>query len=158
MVLCIAYIFDKLFETIIFILTYGLIRCDFTKMIHGSDFTKSAHKGIIYCRIITFLVQTISIIFIFKINISKYINLILAFLLGVINYIGKCFIEKCVKKTIFYKGMKIDELPKDLKGIEYEIIYQYYVKRYKLGYIAYNLNYSIDNIKKIKSKILKRYS
>ena len=54
--------------------------------------------------------------------------------------------------------MKVDELPKDLKGIEYDIILQYYVKRYKLDKIAINLNYSVDNIKKLKAKIIKRYS
>lgn len=54
--------------------------------------------------------------------------------------------------------MKVEDLPKDLKGIEYDIIYQYYVKRYKLDKIAINLNYSVDNIKKLKAKIIKRYS
>ena len=43
-------------------------------------------------------------------------------------------------------------------GIEYDIILQYYVKRYKLDKIAINLNYSVDNIKKLKAKIIKRYS
>lgn len=54
--------------------------------------------------------------------------------------------------------MKVEDLPNDLVGIEYEIIYQYYVKRYKLGKIAMNLNYSIDNINKIKKKVILRYS
>ena len=66
----------------------------------------------------------------------------------------KNVIEYKVKKTKFYKGMLAENIPKDLVGIEYEIIYQYYVLRYKLDKIGYNLNYSSDNIYKIKAKIL----
>ena len=153
-----AFISDKIYEIFTFILTYTIIRCEFTKAIHGSDFTKSAYKGIVYCRIITFVIQIISIIFIINIDISKYINLILAFILGIINFLGKDYLEYKLNKVVFYKGMKVDELPKDLKGIEYDIIYQYYIKRYKLDKIAINLNYSVDNIKKLKAKIIKRYS
>ena len=153
-----AFISDKIYEIFTFILTYTIIRCEFTKMIHGSDFTKSSYKGIVYCRLITFAIQIISIIFIINIDISKYINLILAFILGIINFLGKDYLEYKINKVVFYKGMKVDELPKDLKGIEYDIIYQYYIKRYKLDKIAINLNYSVDNIKKLKAKIIKRYS
>ena len=99
-----------------------------------------------------------TIIFIIKVAISRYVNLILAFVLGIINFLGKDYLEYKINKVIFYKGMKVDDLPKDLKGIEYDIILQYYVKRYKLDKIAFNLNYSVDNIKKLKAKIIKRYS
>lgn len=153
-----AFINNKLYEGFTFILTYTIIRCEFTKAIHGSDFTKSAYKGIVYCRIITFVIQIISIIFIINIEISKYINLILAFVLGIINFLGKDYLEYKLNKVVFYKGMKVEDLPKDLKGIEYDIMFQYYIKRYKLDKIAINLDYSVDNIKKIKSKIIKRYS
>ena len=138
-------------------ITYSLIRNEFTKAIHSSDFTTSSHKGIIYCRIITTIVQLISIIFLIKVDISKYINIGLALLLGIINFLAKDYLEHKVKKTTFYKGMLAEDIPVELTGIEYEIIYQYYVKRIKLDRIAIDLNYSIDNIKKIKSKIIKRY-
>ena len=151
-----ALIFDKWFEMLIFVISYTLIRTEFLKAIHGSDFTESAKKGIIYCRIITFIVEIISVLFICNLNISKYINIILAVVLGIINFFAKDYLEYKIKKMVFYKGMK--EIPKELKGIEYEIMYQYYIKRYKLDKIAMNLGYSVDNIKKIKAKILKRYS
>lgn len=139
-------------------ITYSLIRNEFTKAVHGSDFTTSSHKGIVLCRFITTIVQLISIIFLVKIETLKYINIGLATLLGVINFLAKDYLEYKIKKTIFFKGMLVDNIPQELKGIEYEIIYQYYVKRYKLEDIAINLDYSIDNIKKIKAKIIKRYS
>lgn len=157
-VLIVAFIFDKLIEFLIFMFTYTIIRSEFTKAVHGSDFTNSAHKGIVYCRIITTCVQLISIIFLIKVDISKYINILLAVLLGVINFFAKDYLEHKVKKIKFYKGMSAEDIPKELVGIEYEIIYQYYVKRYKLDKIAYYLQYSYDNVYKIKAKVIKRYS
>ena len=88
----------------------------------------------------------------------KYINIWLAGCLGVINFFAKDYLDYRIKKTKFYKGMLAEDIPVELVGIEYEIIYQYYVKRYKLDKIAYNLNYSKDNINKIKAKIIRRYS
>lgn len=158
MVCLFAALVDKIYEGLVFIMTYTLIRCEFTKAVHGSDFTKSAYKGIVYCRLITFAVQIVSLIFIIAVDISKYINLVLAFLLGVINFLSKDYLEHKLHNVVFYKGMKVEDIPKDLKGIEYDIIYQHYVLRYKLDKIAINLNYSVDNIKKLKAKIIKRYS
>ena len=153
-----AVIFDKWLEMLVYITTYTIIRSEFTKMIHGKDFTESYAKGIVYCRIITFVVQAISITFLIKANISRYGNMILALALGVINFFAKDYLEYKVKKTIFFKGMTKEQLPTDLKGVEYDIMYQYYVKRYKLEYIAQKVSYSISNVKQIKANILKRYS
>jgi hypothetical protein len=158
LVLIVAFISDKLLEFLVFMVTYTFIRDEFEKAVHGSDFTDSAHKGIVYCRIITTIVQLVSIIFLIKVDISKYINILTGFTLGIINFLAKDYLEYKVKKCKFYKGMLAEDIPDDLVGIEYEVIYQYYVKRYKLDKIGYNLNYSSDNIYKIKAKILKRYS
>ena len=157
-VLIIAFISNKLAEFLIFMLTYTFIRDEFEKAIHGSDFTNSPSKAIKLCRLITTIVQLVSLIFLISFNISKYINILFAVCLGVVNFIAKDYLEYKVKKCKFYKGMLAEDIPDDLVGIEYEIIKQYYVNRYKLDKIAYNLNYSKDNINKIKAKILKRYS
>lgn len=93
-----AYIFNKTVEALSFILTYTIIRDEFNKAIHGSDFTNSAYKGNKYCRIITFAVQVISLLFIIAINISKYVDLALSFALGIINFFAKDYLEcKLVK-------------------------------------------------------------
>lgn len=157
-VIFIAIMFDKLFEFLVFLVTFSFIRNEFTKAIHGSDFTNSAHKSIVYCRLITTIIQIISIIFLIKFDISKYINLLLAFCLGILNFFCKDYLEYKVKKQLFYKGMAKEDIPEDLKGNEYKIIYMYYIESYKLDKIAISLGYSVDNVKKIKSKILKRYS
>lgn len=157
-VLVVAFVFDKFAEFLIFMLTYSTIRAEFSKQIHGSDFTDSATKGIKYCRIITTIVQLISILFLIKINLSKYANISLAVGLGILNFLAKDYLEHIRNKVIFYKGMKECELPKDLVGIEREVMCQYYVKRYQLGKIAINLGYSIENIKRIKKKVALFYS
>ena len=157
-VLVIAFLSDKLIEFITFMFTYTIIRNEFTKAVHGSNFTSSAHKGIIYCRIITTIVQLVSIIFLVKVDVSKYINLLFAVILGIVNFLAKDYLEHKIKKIRFYKGMSKEEIPQELTGIEYDIIYQYYVKRKQIEQIAYKLNYSYDNIYKIKAKIIKRYS
>ena len=74
-VLIVAFISDKLIEFLTFMLAYSFIRNEFTKAVHGSDFTTSAHKGIVYCRIITTIVQLVSIAILVKVDISKYINI-----------------------------------------------------------------------------------
>lgn len=154
-----AYFFNKWFEMCIYVLTYTFIRHEFSKGVHGKDFTESYSKGIKYCRYITFSIQLISLIFIISVDLSKYINLILAFILGIINFFVKDYLEFYVTtKIVFYKGMTEDDIPKDLVGIEKEIVLQYYIKRYKLDKIAFNVGYSVDNVKKLKAKIIKRYS
>ena len=61
-VLIVAFISDKLIEFLIFMVTYTFIRDEFEKAVHGSDFTNSAHKSIVLCRIITTIVQLLSIL------------------------------------------------------------------------------------------------
>lgn len=154
-----AYLFNKTFEMIIYVVSYTIIRSEYYKQIHGKDFTESYSKGIKYCRYITFGVQIISLVFIISVDISKYVNLLLAFILGIINFFAKDYLEYIiVNKIVFYKGMNESDIPSDLAGIEREIIVQYYIKRYKLDKIAFNVKYSVDNVKKIKAKIIKRYS
>ena len=154
-----AYLFNKWFEMCSYIVTYTIIRSEFSKAVHGKDFTESYSKGIKYCRYITFSIQLISLIFIISVDLSKYINLILAFVLGIINLFAKDYLEFYFKsKVVFYKGMAENEIPDDLKGIERDIMVYYYVKLYKLDKIALCVGYSVDNIKKIKAKIKQRYS
>lgn len=153
-----AILFDKWLEMLMYIVTYSIIRFEFVKMVHGKDFTNSYSKGIVYCRIITFVVQAISLIFLIKINISRYGNMLLALALGLINFFAKDYLEYKVKKTIFFKGMSKEQIPTDLKGIEYNIMYLYYVERQKLEYIAQKVGYCLSNVKTKKREILKRYS
>lgn len=134
-----AYLSNKWFEMLIFILAYTLIRFEFSKAIHGTDFTSSSYKGIIYCRYITFIVQILSLIFIKNINISKYINLILAFILGIINFFAKDYLEYIVLvkhyeskikefNTRPLESLSIEEMKRLMPSVKYdrlEIVYNF---------------------------------
>lgn len=92
-----------------------------------------------------------------RFSISILFIIILTFSTNLISFYVRDYLDKNIKTT-FYKGMNADELPSDLKGIDYDIMNLYYVKRKQLEYIAGAVNYSVDNVKKLKAKILKRYS
>ena len=92
--LVIALMFNLLLEMFIFVISYTFIRLEFTKAVHGSDFTKSPSKAIWICRLITTVVQLISIIVVVKLDISKYVNILLAVVLGVINHFVRDWKDK----------------------------------------------------------------
>lgn len=98
-VFILAYIFNKPYEMFIYIITYTFVRNEFTKAVHGKDFTSSYAKGIVYCRIITIVVQTISIIFLININISRYVNVLIGILLGIVNFFAKDYLEYHIVKN-----------------------------------------------------------
>ena len=92
-------------------------------------------------------------------QLHRAINrILLSALLGLINFFAKDYLEYRMNKIVFYKGMKEEELPNGLIGFERDIMLMYYVNRYKLDKIALKVGYSVDNVKKLKSKIIKRYS
>ena len=98
-VFILAYIFNKPYELFIYIVSYTFIRNEFTKAIHGKDFTDSSAKAIIYCRLITMVIQSVSIIFLININFLRYVNILLAVSLGVINFFAKDYFEYHLVKT-----------------------------------------------------------
>ena len=134
-----AYLFNKWFEMLIYYISYSIIRNEFSKAIHGSDFTNSAYKGIKYCRYITLGVQLISLIFIINTNSSKYVNLVLALSLGIINFFAKDYLEYKVLIKHYEKKLKdfntkpletltIEEMKKLMPKAKYdrlEIVYDF---------------------------------
>lgn len=134
-----SWTFDKWFEMFTYVVTFTVIRCEFTKAVHGKDFTESYSKGIKYCRYITFGVQVISLIFLINIDISKYVNLILAFVLGIINFFAKDYLEYVILVKHYenkikefnskpLENMSIEEMKKIMPGIKYdrlEIVYNF---------------------------------
>lgn len=81
--------------------------------------------------------------------------------------LGNCLIKFIIIQTFKYKeriirkGINEQELiqmcdEKGLNELEKSIMVDYYCKGYKLDKIAIKNQYSVDNIKKIKAKLLKR--
>ena len=157
-VLATSSIFGVLLEMSLFILYFYFIKELFTKQFHADTIVKSPSKAVALCFTITFLTQFTFIFILVHFELSFYTNIYLGIGLGLFSYILQDYLESKFQKIVFFKGMKVEDLPNDLVGIEYEIMYQYYVKRYKLGKIAINLGYSIENIKRIKKKVALFYS
>ena len=157
-VLATSSIFGVLLEMSLFILYFYFIKELFSKQFHADTIVKSPSKAVALCFTITFLTQFTFIFILVRFELSFYTNIYLGIGLGLFSYILQDYFECKFKKLVFFKGMKVEDLPNDLVGIEYEVMKRYYVDRYQIKEIASDLGYGIDNIKKIKAKIIKRYS
>lgn len=157
-VLATSSIFGVLLEMSLFILYFYFIKELFSKQFHADTIVKSPSKAVALCFTITFLTQFTFIFILVRFELSFYTNIYLGIGLGLFSYILQDYLESKFKKLVFFKGMKVEDLPNDLVGIEYEVMKRYYVDRYQIKEIASDLGYGIDNIKKIKAKIIKRYS
>ena len=139
LIFLIAYLFNRWFEMLVFTLTYNIIRCEFTKAVHGNDFTTSHNKAIRLCRLITFIVQFISIIFLMTINLSKYLNIFLACVLGIINFILKYYIEREFSFELKLRNEKdLKKLCNDFKISQnaYNRLYMRYIQKLSISEIA----------------------
>ena len=157
-VLATSSIFGVLLEMSLFILYFYFIKELFSKQFHADTIVKSPSKAVALCFTITFLTQFTFIFILVHFELSFYTNIYLGIGLGLFSYMLQDYLESKFKKLVFFKGMKVEDLPNDLVGIEYEVMKRYYVDRYQIKEIASDLGYGIDNIKKIKAKIIKRYS
>lgn len=157
-VLATSSIFGVLLEMSLFILYFYFIKELFSKQFHADTIVKSPSKAVALCFTITFLTQFTFIFILVRFELSFYTNIYLGIGLGLFSYMLQDYLESKFKKLVFFKGMKVEDLPNDLVGIEYEVMKRYYVDRYQIKEIASDLGYGIDNIKKIKAKIIKRYS
>ena len=157
-VLATSSIFGVLLEMSLFIIYFYFIKELFSKQFHADTIVKSPSKAVALCFTITFLTQFTFIFILVRFELSFYTNIYLGIGLGLFSYILQDYFECKFKKLVFFKGMKVEDLPNDLVGIEYEVMKRYYVDRYQIKEIASDLGYGIDNIKKIKAKIIKRYS
>lgn len=157
-VLATSSIFGLLLEMSLFIIYFYSIKGLFTKQFHADTICKSPTRAVQLCFTITFLTQLTFITILVHFELSFYTNIYLGIGLGLFSYILQDYFECKFKKLVFFKGMKVEDLPNDLVGIEYEVMKRYYVDRYQIKEIASDLGYGIDNIKKIKAKIIKRYS
>lgn len=138
-ILTIAYFFNKLTEMLIFTLTYNVIRKDFTLAVHGNDFTASHSKAVKICRLITFVIQFISIIFIISIDISKFLNTFLACVLGILNFVFKFYIENYLGLELKLRNPDMLKKMCDEANISenaYKRLYMKYIEKKSIKEIA----------------------
>ena len=146
----ISYWLNSVVECIFITLSFWINKFAFGKPFHAKD-TKTC-----------FIISSISYIILDKLATSTIgISLLWQVILGVMfSFITSRFVKNTIKKL--YKGMPIDEFNNkitkvtDKDSLQYKICYMYYIERKSELQISHNVNYSIDNIKKIKSKINKQ--
>ena len=146
----IAYFLNSVIECIFITLSFWINKFAFGKPFHAKD-SKTC-----------FIISSASYIILNKLATSTIgISLLWQIILGVMfSFITSRFVKNTIKKL--YKGMPIEEFDNkilkitDKDSLHYKICYMYYIDRKSELEISHNVSYSIDNIKKIKSKINKK--
>lgn len=148
--LLVGILCNRWLEITISVFAFHILREKDSKTFHAETSIKCFITSIISFSIVMSLE--------FPLDVSIFASILLAYWLSTVMYFIQDYLDLHMKfkPQTFYKGMTT--LPEGLQGVEYDIMYQYYVKRKSLDKIAMNLGYSVDGIKKIKAKILKRYS
>lgn len=163
-ILCsISFVFDKLIQMITFLILFNIVHDSFKYRFHSDSIIDDPIKAIRVCKIITIVIEIIYLVICLKLDKSIYSNLAIIFGICLSN----CLLEftiisvcKC-KLNPIRKGINRETLiklckEKDFNDFETNIMIDYYCNNYKIDKIAIKYQYSSDNIKKIKSKLLKR--
>lgn len=126
-------------------------------------FGKSYHaNSIITCTTLSCVVFVIATRLSLPPYISTLCNVIIGLLVAYMMYVLYYFNKYTTSQGItISRGMSKEALDEilsnhNLNEIETKILTDYYVKRKSLQYIATSVGYSIDNVKKLKAKLLKR--
>ena len=101
-VLMMAYIFDVLLETSLFIIYYYFVKWLFNKQFHADTIAKSPRLAVSLCFTITFLTQLVFVALLISFNLSFFTNLYLGVLLGIFSYGLEDYLERIIRdKSIF---------------------------------------------------------
>lgn len=96
-ILIIAFIFNKFFQMLLFILFFNVLQNTFSARFHAdSIFEKDHIKAVKYCKIITIVVEVIYLIFCENLKISLYSNLFCIFIIALINCLLQLFLENYI--------------------------------------------------------------
>lgn len=149
LILLVAKLNDTFIECIFILTSFWLSKGDFGKSFHFSSMTKC------------FIVSNLTYYALNRITTPLGISIIVPIMLGVgLSYVTSKFVKPSATKL--YKGMPEEEFNNnilkvtDKDSLQYKICHMFYVERKSELEIAHNVGYSIDNIKKIKSKINKK--
>lgn len=149
LILFVAKLNDTFIECIFILTSFWLSKGAFGKAFHFSSMTKC------------FVVSNLTYYALNRVTTPLGISIIVPIILGVgLSYVTSKFVKTPITKL--YKGMPEDEFNNsilkvtDKDSLQYKICHMFYIERKSELEIAHNVGYSIDNIKKIKSKINKK--
>lgn len=154
-IILLGILFERLIEVLIIIPLFFWFRSKYTKTFHA--------KTIWYCTLYTLIMFLIICLIAQPVYISILITIILCFFTTEILFFLQDYIDlNKVKKFKIYKGMNkqvlIDKCKMfNLTDVEIQVLTMYYCDKLKRWQIGNVLNYSEDNISKIKEKALNKF-
>ena len=93
--LALAYLFGRFFQMLLFILFYSIIQNCFRYRFHADTlFPNDPIKAVKYCKLITFVVEIIYMIFCKELNVSVYSNLFIIFIIALISSLLQTYYEQ----------------------------------------------------------------
>ena len=97
LLLTIAYIFNRFFQMLIFILFYNTVQNCFNYRFHAESIIQNDPvKSVKCCKIITIVVEILYLIFCKELNVSVYSNLFIILIIVVINSLLQYYCERTV--------------------------------------------------------------
>ena len=101
--LIIAYICNKIIQTLIFILFFNFIQNCFKYRFHSDTIIEDPLKAVNHCKLITISVEFVYIIYCKDLNVSIYANLFIIFLITFLNCILEFSLERIFVKQDCFK-------------------------------------------------------
>lgn len=147
------FINGVIFEYIAIFISFVMMRKVFGKSYHSDS--------IIKCTTLAMVVFVTATRLSLPLWLSALCNVMIGCLIAYIMYIMYYYIKFTNTAGItVYKGMKKEDLNSlcdlyQVEEIDRIILTEYYVNRKRLDNIAFKVNYSVDNVKKRKAKVLK---
>lgn len=147
-----AFLLDKVFETLFIFISFHLFRGLFPKQLHL--------KSTISCVKLTLFIFSVSILAVLPNDLSKFAPIILGVLICLITYFVQDYMDLLArKKKGLVKGMSEEDMIKlckenKLTELETKVMILYYCKGMKRWEIGNLLSYSQDYIAKVKKRAL----
>lgn len=98
--LILAYLFDRFFQMLMFMLFFELIQGCFLKRFHSDSITDNPIKAVKYCKIITIVIETLYLIYCKELDTSIYSNIFIIFIIALGNALLQFFVERTVIKKV----------------------------------------------------------
>lgn len=152
LIVLLAYVFDRHIQMIMFIVFFELIQGCFKYRFHADTlFPNEPIKACKYCKIITFIVEIIFLIFCKELDTSYYLNIFIIMGIAFLNTLLEFCLERLIiSKSIFQDKEKLLIACKEAKLSELETkrMIMKYIEKKKYSEIAIIESVEDDSIRK----------
>lgn len=140
LLLFIAFLFNRFFQMLLFVLFFNLIRNCFKYQFHADIlFPDNPIKAVRYCKLITVVVELIYMLLCSNLNISIYSNLIIIFVIAFISALLQFYCEHTlISVNILHNEYFLTHFgkEKELSDLAIQRLIDHYVKKMTIQQIA----------------------